>query len=130
MDDNVSPDLPPPSERQLAAAAHLAAFAGAVVPLGHLLGPAVVWWLQRDQSSYVTEHARAALDFQITLTVALLCAIVLGLLLFLPTLGLGTLFLVFVGYGVWFVAQVLTVLAAIRAHGGRTFRYPLALRWL
>ncbi|MBS0379948.1 MAG: DUF4870 domain-containing protein [Proteobacteria bacterium] len=99
--------------------AHLSALVGVIVPLvGCIVGPMVVWLARRDQSAFVAEHAREALNFNITVVIA---SVVCGLLV-----------MVFIGFilGVaLFIAWlVLTLIAAIRASEGETYRYPFSLR--
>src|SRR5687767_592209 len=58
-------------ERTWSLMAHLSALAGLLgVPLGHVLGPLVVWLVKKDQSAVVAAHAKEALNFQITVTIA------------------------------------------------------------
>jgi uncharacterized Tic20 family protein len=73
---------------------------------------------------FAGEQAREALNFNIT---ALIVAAALWLFS-LITLGLGlliTLPLFFVLFCVWFV---LTIVAAVKAQAGESYRYPFALR--
>ena len=56
-------------ERRFGVAAHLGHVAGSLVPFfGSLAVTALVWWLQRD-SRFVCRHARASLNFQLSMTV-------------------------------------------------------------
>jgi len=101
--------------------AHLSALGGLIVPLiGIVLGPLAVWLARRDESAFVAEHAREALNFNISV---LLAAIACMLLM-----------LVFVGFllgTALFVAWlVLTLIAAIKASEGATYRYPFSLRFV
>ena len=101
--------------------AHLSALVGLIVPLiGIVLGPLAVWLARRDESAFVAEHAREALNFNISV---LLAAIACMLLM-----------LVFVGFllgTALFVAWlVLTLIAAIKASEGATYRYPFSLRFV
>lgn len=45
------------------------------VPFGNLLGPLVVWLAKKKSSPWVARHALAALNFQITMTLAFLVAL-------------------------------------------------------
>jgi hypothetical protein len=99
--------------------AHLSALAGLVVWLvGCVLGPLAVWISRRDQSAFVAEHAREALNFNITVVLAALVCMLL--------------MLVFVGFilgAALFIAWlVLTLIAAIKASEGAVYRYPVSLR--
>jgi len=111
--------MPSENERTWAMLAHLAALAGIVVWLfGAVLGPLAVWLARRDQSAFVAEHAREALNFNITVVLA---AILCGLLM-----------LVFIGVllacALFIAWLVLTLIAAIRASEGQHYRYPVSLR--
>src|SRR5580700_2400867 len=80
--DSSTPDTlraPAQDERTWGMLAHLAAFAGLLVPLGSLLGPLVVWLIRRDRSEFVADQGKEALNFNITV---LLAGLVCGLLVF------------------------------------------------
>ena len=69
---------PTENERTWGMLAHLSALAGVVVwLLGCILGPLIVWIVRRDQSAFVAEHAREALNFNITVVLAALACMVL-----------------------------------------------------
>ncbi|WP_240809755.1 DUF1707 and DUF4870 domain-containing protein [Actinomadura sp. WMMA1423] len=90
-------------DRMLAAAAH----AVAVPTL--FVGPLVLMLLSGKRSPYVRRQAAEAVNFQLTL-----------LLVTIATLGVG---------GVLYaVAWVLSMVAAVFAVSGQTFRYPWILR--
>jgi uncharacterized Tic20 family protein len=90
-------------DRMLAAAAH----AVAVPTL--FVGPLLLMLLSGRRSAYVRRQAAEAVNFQVTL-----------LLLTIVTFGVGG-----VAYA---VAWVLSVIAAVFALTGQTFRYPWILR--
>ena len=112
---------PTESERTWGMLAHLSALAGLVLPMiGIVLGPLAVWLARRDDSAFVAAHAREALNFNITVLIGeVICMMLM---------------LVFVGFllgTALFVAWlVLTLIAAIRASEGATYRYPFALRFI
>lgn len=118
--DTPAPAAPPTeSERTWGMLAHLSALAGVVVwLLGCVLGPLIVWLSRRDQSAFVAEHAREALNFNITVVLAALVCLAL--------------MLVFVGFilgAALFIAWlVFTLTAAIKASEGEHYRYPFSLR--
>jgi hypothetical protein len=120
-----SSDTPAPSaaptenERTWGMLAHLSALAGVVVwLLGCVLGPLAVYLSRRDQSQFVADHAREALNFNIT--VALAAIVCMALMVVFVGFILGT--ALFVGW------LVLTLIAAIRASEGERYRYPVSLR--
>jgi uncharacterized Tic20 family protein len=107
------------TERNWAMIAHLSALAFFLLPpVGGVLGPLVVWLAKRDQSPFVAEAAKEALNFNL----AVLAAYAVCLLLALIFIGLllGAALLIF-----WLV---MTVVAAIRASEGIHYRYPVTVR--
>lgn len=110
---------PTESERTWGMLAHLSALAGVVVWLiGCVAGPLVVWIARRDQSAFVAEHAREALNFNITVVLAALVCMLL--------------MLVFIGFilgtALFIAWLVFTLIAAIKASEGALYRYPVSLR--
>ena len=112
---------PTENDRTWGMLAHLAALGGLIVPVvGNVVLPLLVWHSKRDQSQFVREHALESLNFNISVSIgALVC---------------GLLMLVFIGFllGVaLFVAWLaLTLIAAIKASEGASYRYPFSLRFL
>lgn len=78
----------------------------------------IVWLLKKDESPYISEQAREALNFQITLLIAYLIA---GVLVFI-LIGFLLIFLV------WLANIIFSILAAVAASKGENYRYPLSLR--
>jgi len=109
---------PTESERTWGMLAHLSALAGLVLPLiGNVLGPLVVWMAKRDQSAFVATEALEALNFNLTVSLAaILCCILM--LIFIGFL---------LGFALFIVWLVSTLVAAIRASDGATYRYPFSL---
>ena len=59
---------PTAQECKFGAVAHMGPKVGEVIPfVGSFLVPLVVWWLQRD-SLFVVQHARASINFQLSMT--------------------------------------------------------------
>jgi len=110
---------PTENERTWGMLAHLSALAGLVIPLiGNVLGPLLVSIARSDQSAFVAAHAKEALNFNISVTLAaLLCTLLM---------------LVFVGFllgSALFIAWlVMTLIAATKASEGAAYRYPFSLR--
>jgi uncharacterized Tic20 family protein len=105
-------------ERKWAFFAHLSALAGIIVPFGNLLGPLIIWQIKKDEMPFVAEQAKEALNFQITVTLALIACFVLFIVV------IGVFLLPVVGVG----AVVLTIIAAVSANDGKRYRYPFAWR--
>ncbi|MCH8544244.1 MAG: DUF4870 domain-containing protein [Alcanivorax sp.] len=109
---------PGPDERNLATGCHLLAFAGMLFPFGSILGPLVLWLVKRNSSHYVDQQGREAVNFNITMTLALLISAALTTVL----IGFVLMPLVLV----FWVAMA--IVAAVQSSGGKAYRYPLTLR--
>lgn len=121
------PPLPPapmsPSDsdaRMWAMLAHLSALTGMFTVIGSVVGPLIVWQIQKDKSAYVDYHGKEALNFQITMAIAFAVSFVLMFVLigFVLIWILGAVWLVF------------TIIAAVKANNGEYYRYPLTVRFI
>ena len=120
---------PTPEQKNWAAGAHASGIVSGFV-LGGLafVGPLIVWLVKKDTDPYVAEHAREALNFQITWTIgAYVLFAVLGVLS-VVTLGLGLILFIPFGLAVGAAWLWFSVKAAIAATNGEGYRYPLTVR--
>ena len=70
----------PAQERNWAMASHLSALVAiAGLPFGHVLGPLVVYLIKGHESEFVGEHARASLNYQITISIFFIVAVIVAL---------------------------------------------------
>lgn len=103
-----------PEDRTMAMLCHLLAiFTGFIAPL-------IIWLIKKDQSKFVDAHGKEALNFQITLLIAWLAAVLLTCV----TFGLGAP----LGAVVMVIAIIFCVMAALEANKGNMYRYPFAIR--
>lgn len=109
---------PSAEERQWAMFAHLSALVGFIIPLGSILGPLIIWQIKKNEMPFVDDQGKEALNFQITV----MLAVILCILLFV--IFIGILLLPIVGIA----ALVFTIMAGIKANEGQTYRYPFTLR--
>lgn len=112
-----SPSAP---ARQWAMFAHLSALLGVVLPIPfvNVLAPLVIWQMKKEEFAFVDEQGKEALNFQITVSIALLVCfllvfVVIGFLL-LPIVAIASL--------------VFTIIAGIKANNGESYRYPITMR--
>lgn len=129
-------------------AAHLSALiAVAGLPFGHIVGPLVVYLIKAHESEFVAEHARASLNYQITVSIVGIVGIIAAVGVMLgfiashagrhvsePGAGLT--------FGVFWVAIMMAVLllllfsllfiiaGTVAASQGRPYTYPFAIRFL
>ena len=104
-------------ERVWAMLCHLSAFAFFVFPFGNILGPLIMWLIKRDESQFINEQGREALNFQISVSLYALGATLLCLIL----IGIPILIALF------FFDFILVIVAAVRANDGIHYKYPLTL---
>lgn len=81
------------------------------------LGPLIIY-LVKPEEGFARDQAREALNFQITVMIAVLAAGLLSLVL----IGLLLLPLIFIA------DLILCIMAAVAANRGERYRYPFALR--
>lgn len=144
-------------ERNWAIACHLSSLLwipltmiGLAIPFTNILAPALIWYFKKEESDVIDAHGRESLNFQISMLIyALGAVILLSFLLFvgiiiLLLLGItegnpfAVLFATLTGIG-FFVGIVLViaiaifqlavvVFAALKAKDGLMYRYPFNLR--
>jgi uncharacterized protein len=140
----------PAQERNWAMASHLTALVAiAGLPFGHVLGPLVVYLIKGHESEFVGEHARASLNYQITISIFFIVAVIvaLGIMfgILIPmsampsdststTAGISlVVFWVAFGLGALLVllaSLIFIVMGTVAASEGRPYTYPLAIRFL
>lgn len=110
--------VPTQDEKTWGMLGHLTAFSGFIVPLGSVIGPLVVWLIKRDQSEFVADQGKEALNFNISVVLA---GCVCGVLVFV---FIGIL----LGVALFIYWLAMTIIAGIKASEGVRYRYPFTLR--
>ncbi len=117
---------------------HLSAFFGYVIPFGAIVGPLVIWEINKDKSEFVNENGKQAINFNLSY---LLYTFLLGLSVVpfilrsvlsefhhLDLFGIitaGSLI------GVLAIVKfVLIILAAVSANQGEVYHYPLTIKFI
>jgi uncharacterized Tic20 family protein len=125
IDATAHPDVDRPAtqewERTYAMFLHLTLLA---YWMGFLVLPALALWLiKREQSRFIDDHGKDAINFQLTLIIYGLIAFVLGFI----TCSLGWI----IGFPLLCILALIgMVLGARAAQKGEYFRYPMTLRFL
>jgi uncharacterized Tic20 family protein len=101
-------------ERTMAMLAHLLAiFTG-------FIGPLIIWLVKKDESEFVNDQGKEALNFQLTMLIA--------------SFACGLLTFVFIGClllpAVIIFDLVCCIMGAVRAGKGEAYRYPINIRFL
>lgn len=120
------------SARNWAMGCHLAALTFYVgIPFGNVLGPLLVWLFKKDEYPLVDEQGKESLNFQISLLVYSIVAIIVAVacavtVILVPVvLLLGILLVV-----IFIVNLVLIIVAAIKTSNGENFSYPLSIKFI
>lgn len=104
--------VPSSDEKNIATVTHLAGTIFLFIPA------LIVWILKKDDSAYIADQAKEALNFQITIAIAMFVANILIWIL----VGLALIPII------WIANIILCILAAIASSKGETYRYPICLR--
>ncbi|HZL79801.1 MAG TPA: DUF4870 domain-containing protein [Candidatus Limnocylindrales bacterium] len=95
--------------------------AGFIIPFGNVLGPLIVWQIKKNEFPSVDIHGKAALNFQITVTIAALVGIAVAFLLSFFCVG----YLLFpVVMLVGLAGLIFAIIAGIKANNGEDYKYP------
>ena len=131
------------SERQWAAMAHLSALVLALLTswiagAAGVLGAGLVYLVKRDDSPFASEHAREAINFNLSMFIYACLALAVAVVLIgatVLTLGLGIILTAPAGIllalavaGIAIVWLVCSVIATVKAWNGEPYRYPFTLR--
>ncbi len=105
-------DTPSANDKNIAVLTHLAGIFFSFIPA------LIVWLLKKDDSAFIGEQSREALNFQITMVIGYMVAGVLSWIL------IGLLFFPLL----WLANLILCLLAAVKVSKGENYQYPFALR--
>jgi uncharacterized Tic20 family protein len=101
---------------------HLAALAlFTSIPFAWVIGPLVIWLIKKDDFPFVEEQGKESLNFQISVSIYMLCC--------LPLVCLG-------GIGAFLIAGiaiadlVFIIIGSINASNGQSYRYPCCIRMI
>jgi uncharacterized Tic20 family protein len=118
QDGRVRQDDLPEGDRTYAALVHLSPIPASLL-LGPLafLAPLALWLIRKEQSIFVDEHGREAVNFCLSFLIYhLLLAITIVGIVLMPVL--------------WLVMIVNQIRAAVAAGRSEYFRYPMTIRFL
>ena len=79
------------------------------------LAPLIIYLVKKDGSSFVIQHAKESLNFQITIFIIMF-------VLFITIIGILLMWVVGIA------ALVLVIMATIKASEGKLYKYPFSIR--
>jgi uncharacterized Tic20 family protein len=108
-----APAPPTPDDRNMAILCHIGGIlTGFIIPL-------IIWLIKKDQSKFVDDQGKEALNFQITM----LLGHIVGGLTFCIHMGILNL-------AIWVLTIVFGILATVAVSKGQRYRYPLTIRMI
>jgi uncharacterized protein len=115
----VAPETSLQEQRQWAMWVHLATFSSYVgVPFGNVLGPLLVWQLKKDVPG-LAPHAKDAMNFHLTMSIAMAVCLVFTVFCFVGIVPLVVL-------GIYSTAM--SLIAGLAANEGKPYTYPGSIR--
>ena len=118
--------LTPAEDKQWAAFSH---FGGvAILFWAGWLPPLILWLLFKDRGQLTNQEAKESLNFQITVTGALIINAIIGNILSLVTFGIWYFIQLLIHAAIVIVAVVFSILAGVKVNAGGAYRYPFAIR--
>lgn len=111
---------------------HISALASYIFPFGGLLAPLIIWQVKKNESTYLDEQGKAAVNFNLSFA---LYSFIFGLSIFstfffnFPNfVGLfGSISLIAI---IGIVRFIFIVMAAIKANNNEYFKYPLTIEFI
>ncbi len=104
---------PTSDDRTMGMLAHLLGIVG-------FIGPLIIWLIKKDQSPFVNDQGKEALNFHLTLLIGILVGIATS------CLGIGFVIIL----AVWVCGVVFSILGAMKANQGIAYRYPFNIRFI
>ncbi len=86
------------------------------------IGALVIWLIKKDESKFVDDQGKEALNFQISVAIV---GVAFGVLSLIPFVGCVTGIL---SLAVWAALIVFSILGTVEANKGVPYRYPFSLR--
>lgn len=103
---------------------HMSALAGFVIPFGNIIGPLIVWQMKKNELPSVDAHGKQALNFQLTVAIALLATAILAFILSFFCIGV---LLVPVVIAIAWAGPIFAIIAGIKVNDGKDYKYPYTL---
>ncbi len=82
------------------------------------IGPLIIWLIKKDEDPFVDDQGKEALNFQITVAIAMIVSAALAVI----CVGF------FLGIAVSIADLVFCIVASVKANGGQAYRYPVSIR--
>jgi len=109
---------------------HLSGFAGWIFPFGNIIAPLIMWIAKKNESTFIDEHGKAAVNFQISIILYGILLAILILPITILTLGLGLLAILLAIIPAIILKIVLIISASLTASKGQYYEYPFTIQFI
>ncbi len=115
--------------------AHLSALSSIIIPLGNILGPLLIWVIKKDDSTFINENGKNALNFQLSLTIYSIIGSILFFMISIPILfGTDSAFsfsLIFVPFLLFYLIEIFLIAKATgQTYSGKIYKYPFTIPFI
>jgi len=126
------------NENNTAFLIHLSAFFGYFIPFGAVVGPLVIWELNRSKSEFLDANGKSAINFNLSFLLYIFI-LALSIIPFVARmivshhqhLDLFAIISIAVVIGVLAMLKfILIIYAAIQANQGEVYKYPLTIKFI
>lgn len=117
-------------ERTYALMLHLSLLAHVVLTFIAILIPIIMWQVKKNDSPFLDDHGREAVNFQISLIIWSIALPIIAALVGVITCGVGLILLIPAALLPYIVGVVGMIQAAQAANRGEFFRYPMTFRFV
>lgn len=107
-------------DKQWGMLSHLGTFLGTLIPFANFLVPFIIWQTYKDDSDFVSDHAKESLNFQLSLIIYYIVAGISVLVL----IGIALLPLVYA------LSMIFPIIASIKTYEGKKYQYPFIIRFV
>ncbi|MDP3312234.1 DUF4870 domain-containing protein [Lutibacter sp.] len=118
------------SDKNYSSLTHLSGFAGWFFPLGNIIAPLILWTAKKNESDYINEHGKSAINFQLSILVYCFLVALLIIPITILTLGIGLVAFLLAIIPAILLKIILIINASIKATHGETYHYPFSIEFI
>ena len=118
------------NDKNYSSITHLSGFAGWFFPFGNILAPLVLWSVKKNESSFIDEHGKAAVNFQLSIMLYVFLLAILCIPIAIFTLGIGIIAIIIGIIPAVLLKISLIILASIKANNGEDYNYPFTINFI
>ncbi|MDX1277402.1 DUF4870 domain-containing protein [Oceanihabitans sediminis] len=143
------------NQKNIATFIHLSTFSRFVIPFGNIIGPLLLWIINKDKSEFIDNHGKQALNFQLSIILytflfGLLCIplIAFNVLSYIDIVNIEAfnslninleapspilffiILMVFLAAIAFIIELIFIINASLTANKGEAYKYPFTIHFL